>query len=425
MEKRQRKRRRHRRYKLWVVLLPLTVSLVLAGGLLYFGLGLQEPAGWIRQDGMICYRDEEGQLLTGWQEIDGRRYCFREDGAMLTGWQMMDGNRYYLDQSGETAIGWQTVDGDTYYFREDGAASTGWQNVDGLRRYFSREGKAWTGWLEESGDRYYLWDDFSPVTGWQTVDGTLRYFGENGVLARGLTDTGDGLYCFDAEGNRITGWVTLGEYAYYFLEDGRAATQPTVLDGETFYFSPHGVHVLLVNPWHSLPRDYSVELVNYGENFRIAQVCADALKTMLRDCAAAGNAAAICSAYRSQADQEYLFQRKLQTYLDQGYSQEEGRLLAGTIVAVPGTSEHQLGLAVDLVDVNNWNLDESQASMPAQQWLMEHSWEYGFILRYPNGTSEITGIIYEPWHYRYVGVEIAREIRELGVTLEEYLNAVL
>ena len=67
-------------------------------------------------------------------------------------------------------------------------------------------------------------------------------------------------------------------------------------------------------------------------------------------------------------------------------------------------------------------LDEAQENMPTQKWLMEHCWDYGFILRYPNGSSEITGIIYEPWHYRYVGVEIAQEIRDLGLTFEEYLE---
>ena len=90
-------------------------------------------------------------------------------------------------------------------------------------------------------------------------------------------------------------------------------------------------------------------------------------------------------------------------------------------MAVPGTSEHQLGLAVDLVDNHNWSLDESQASMPAQQWLIKHSWEYGFILRYPGDKGELTGIIYEPWHYRYVGKEAARVIHQQGLCLEEYL----
>ena len=91
---------------------------------------------------------------------------------------------------------------------------------------------------------------------------------------------------------------------------------------------------------------------------------------------------------------------------------EEGRLT----VALPGTSEHHLGLAVDI-------LNNKEAGKQALDWLGQHCWEYGFILRYPENTTDITGIIYEPWHYRYVGKEVAQEIHELGdITLEEYIQ---
>lgn len=95
---------------------------------------------------------------------------------------------------------------------------------------------------------------------------------------------------------------------------------------------------------------------------------------------------------------------------------------AGKVVAVPGTSEHQLGLAVDIVDTNYQILDEAQENTAVQKWLMEHSWEYGFILRYPSDKGHITGIIYEPWHYRYVGREAAREMYEQGLCMEEYVR---
>ena len=106
----------------------------------------------------------------------------------------------------------------------------------------------------------------------------------------------------------------------------------------------------------------------------------------------------------------------------QGYSEENARTEAGKVVAVPGTSEHQLGLAVDIVDIENQILDEDQEKTAVQKWLMKNSWRYGFILRYPNDKSNITGIIYEPWHYRYVGKEAAKEIYDLDVCLEEYLH---
>ena len=91
-------------------------------------------------------------------------------------------------------------------------------------------------------------------------------------------------------------------------------------------------------------------------------------------------------------------------------------------VAIPGTSEHQLGLAVDLVDANMQDLTSAQESTETQKWLMANSWRYGFIHRYPNGKTDITGIIYEPWHYRYVGKDAAQEIFNRDITLEEYLG---
>ena len=92
------------------------------------------------------------------------------------------------------------------------------------------------------------------------------------------------------------------------------------------------------------------------------------------------------------------------------------------MIAVPGTSEHQTGLAVDIVDLSNQNMDETQAGTPTQQWMMSNSWLYGFIYRYPAEKTETTGISHESWHYRYVGKEAAQAIHEQGFCLEEYLN---
>ena len=91
-------------------------------------------------------------------------------------------------------------------------------------------------------------------------------------------------------------------------------------------------------------------------------------------------------------------------------------------VALPGTSEHGLGLALDLISNQYSELDEKQAETKEAKWLEENCYKYGFILRYPPEKTAETGIIYEPWHYRYVGQEAAKEIMESGVTLEEYLE---
>ena len=129
----------------------------------------------------------------------------------------------------------------------------------------------------------------------------------------------------------------------------------------------------------------------------------------------------ICSSYRTQAKQTYLYNNKITRLRNAGYSKAAALEEAGRWVARPGTSEHQLGLALDIVSSSYQALTKKQEKTAEQKWLMEHCWEYGFILRYPSDKSEITGIGYEPWHYRYVGREVALDVRESGLCFEEYL----
>ena len=178
----------------------------------------------------------------------------------------------------------------------------------------------------------------------------------------------------------------------------------------------------LVNPWNELPEDWQVDLVTLSNGLQIDRRCYDALQEMMDACREAGHEPLICSAYRTQETQQDLFNNKVAKLEAGGKSHDEAVQEAGTVVAVPGTSEHQLGLTVDVVDVNNQNLTEEQEKTPTQKWLMANSWRYGFIHRYPNSKSDITGIIYEPWHYRYVGKDAAQEIFNKGITLEEYLG---
>ena len=180
-------------------------------------------------------------------------------------------------------------------------------------------------------------------------------------------------------------------------------------------------NLTLVNPWNQLPQDFSVQLKTVSGHYSVDQRCWQALKDMLVDCRRSGASPLICSAYRTQQKQESLYAKEVARQRSLGLSPEDAPQAAARVVALPGTSEHQLGLAVDLVDKYNQRLEKSQESTRSQQWLMAHSWEYGFILRYPNDKSDITGIIYEPWHYRYVGKEIAREMYRQGLCLEEYL----
>ena len=247
------------------------------------------------------------------------------------------------------------------------------------------------------------------VTGWHEG----RYYLEDGTAALGWLDLDGQRYYFREDGSPYQGWLTQGEYDYYFLEDGTMAVGPVEINGQIRYFTPGGIHIWLVNPWNYLPEDYDPQLVMTENGYRVTESCVEALEKMLEGCRAAGLRPNLISGYRSYWDQAYLYQEKIAEY---GYATGK------QIVAVPNTSEHQLGLAVDIVDASYRGLDRAQGEKPVQLWLMENCWDYGFILRYPDNTTDITGIIYEPWHYRYVGLEVSLELKELGITLEEYLG---
>ena len=157
----------------------------------------------------------------------------------------------------------------------------------------------------------------------------------------------------------------------------------------------------LVNPWHELSEVYEPHLAEIGDGMLFDERAAGALKHMLEDAKAEGIIAVPISGYRTREYQQGLFDDKVLRVRANGFEGEEALTEAAKEVAVPGTSEHELGLAMDILDVNNPNLDWTQEWAPAQRWLMEHCVDYGFILRFPNGTTEKTGIIYEPWHYRF------------------------
>ncbi len=178
----------------------------------------------------------------------------------------------------------------------------------------------------------------------------------------------------------------------------------------------------LVNADHPMPSDWEYELVELRNGQNIDSRAYEDLQQMMDDARAEGLDPYICSSWRSHETQEQLFEEEIADYVEKGYSESEARVQAAEWVAVPGTSEHELGLALDIVSEENQRLEEAQEDTPTQQWLMAHCYEYGFILRYPKDKEDITGISYEPWHYRYVGREDAAAIRDLGVCLEEYLE---
>lgn len=186
---------------------------------------------------------------------------------------------------------------------------------------------------------------------------------------------------------------------------------------------PEDWNLILVNRTHPIPEDYEVELKNIGSGHQIDARAYDDFRAMIQAAKSEGVYIYVTSSYRDLDKQTELYNKKVESYVMQGYSYESAKEQAGQVVAVPGTSEHHLGLALDLVSSEYRRLDEKQENTKGFKWLTEHSWEYGFILRYPNGETDITGIIYEPWHFRYVGLEAAKEITESGLTLEEYVGA--
>lgn len=180
--------------------------------------------------------------------------------------------------------------------------------------------------------------------------------------------------------------------------------------------------LLLVNKNHPVPEGFTVNLETLSNGHAIDERVYPDLQRMMNDARAAGLFPYICASYRTQEDQIKLFDTDVRKYKAEGYSEEEAKVKAASWVAVPGTSEHQLGLALDIVASKYPVLDKQQEQTPEQIWLMKNSYKYGFILRYPSSKSEITGIGYEPWHYRYVGKEAAEEITKKGICLEEYLG---
>ncbi len=395
----------------------------------YFGC---PQLGWQYIENKLYYFDAEGNMVTGWQEIGGSRYYFGQDGVRAVGWQTVDNTTYYLGSDGKVVSGWQVLDGKHYLFADTGAMATGWQTVGGNRSYFSQEGAALTGWQEIDGKQYYFTQEGHPLTGAVEIDGILcrlaedgaaiagwysdetgkYYLNEKGQSCTGIQEIDGKRYYFGENGVMLTGWMVVGNDRYYLNEDGTMAIGKAEVDGKTHFFTSKGKWVLLANPWNPVPEDYEVKLVSI-EGFRFDSTGRDSLQKMLEACRAAGLSCVINNTYRSKATQQYFWDRSVDQYLSQGMSLEAAKAQTGKSIAIPGHSEHQTGLAVDL-----------NGSDATYAWLAEYCWDYGFILRYPDNKIDITGIIYEPWHFRYVGTELSLELKALGITMEEYLESI-
>ena len=460
----------------FLVVLILLLSLGLVAMILLprflMDIDIFDLSGWFQtESGQLQYRDYRGKPMTGWQTIDGNCYYFSPSGGtMTTGWTEVSGQRYFLSEAGirkdgwlklsdgsyyvdpdthHVVSGWLEKDGNTYYVSESGKICTGLTEINGERYYLGTDGRRGSGWVDGDGKRYYLDSQGIITTGWFDTDLGRCYFHEDGSLGSGWTDTAEGRYyltengtigsgwldtpegrlyldetglpgtgwvdtdegraCLNETGIAQTGWLEKDGHRYYAYENGILAIGKVILDEQTWYFDSRGCWVPLVNKWNPLPENYEVALADYGSH-KIAAEARESLEGMVNQIKGLGYYK-VTSIYRSKATQQNIWDRYYNNFRSAGYKKAEAERLTGEKVAVPGTSEHHLGYAVDIDGVK-----------PVHNWLAEHSWEYGFIVRYPDGTTDVTGIEYEPWHFRYVGRELAKELYELGSTLEEYMD---
>lgn len=177
-------------------------------------------------------------------------------------------------------------------------------------------------------------------------------------------------------------------------------------------------HLILVNRWNPIPDEYEVELTELANGQQVDKRIYPALQDMFDAARSDGAYPVVVSGYRTADTQQRLLDEKIAEYRAAGCSATEARTQAEAWVAIPGTSEHQIGIAVDI------NADGVRsAGYEVYAWLEQNAHKYGFICRYPPDKTEITGVIGEAWHYRYVGVEAATEIYNQGICLEEYLNS--
>lgn len=178
-----------------------------------------------------------------------------------------------------------------------------------------------------------------------------------------------------------------------------------------------GWELQLVNYQYTRNSDIEATLAEIDEYRKVDERILNNVNQMLNDMRLDGiENLWIQSAYRSYTTQKQVYERSIQQYKEEGKTKQEAETLTKSKINVPGTSEHELGLAIDFN-----HADESFADMKGYRWLQIHAEKYGFILRYPKDKESITKIQFEPWHWRYVGAQNALEMNDKHMCLEEYI----
>lgn len=254
---------------------------------------------------------------------------------------------------------------------------------------------------------FYSDDDISPSeeTEWTTSENAKEIISEERAVKSEtekdfITETAE-------ETPNKTNLYTIPDEPNYGKE-----LKPVAFDEDKWYLT-------FVNKNYVLTENYKPQLSQtlFGTHCRLDARCAPYYIDMYNAALKDGCRLTPFSGYRSISTQKRNFENEMRLYLNKGCTFAEAYDKAATNILPPGTSEHNLGLAMDIVSINH-NFDKSKEF----KWLMEHGAEYGFILRYPADKTDITMVQYEPWHWRYVGKKAAMEIMSKCITLEEYLG---
>ena len=399
---------------------------------------VEKLRGWVEIDEQWFYFDlETGEARTGWSLIGEKWYYFTSNGEMQVGWINLKNKWYFLDNNGAMETGWFKVGSTWYYATSDGAMQTGWVKLKNKWYYLNDSGSMRSGWFQVNSTWYYATSDGAMQTGWVKLNnkwyflknsgamqigwfmngGNWYYSATSGAMQTGWLQIGSKWYFLNSSGAMQTDWKQVNNKWYYLFKSGQMASNTTIngykLDKNGAWLSNQSSNiptyidgVLIVNKTLHLPSSYAP-----GES----STARTAFTQMATKAKSAGYSLTAFSTYRSYTYQSGLFDR---------YSKAHGVAKASRFSARAGQSEHQTGLAFDVGEVgkeNQW-ASSSFASTNAAKWIAQNAHKYGFIIRYPEGKEHITGYIYEPWHLRYLGVDLATKVYNSNKTLEEYLG---
>lgn len=222
----------------------------------------------------------------------------------------------------------------------------------------------------------------------------------------------------DAQPEEVFTLDDVMEYDMSSLEPDETTEEEELADISAF--DREDWKIMLINKQHPIPEDYEFTLATIKGSMKCDERIIPELQQMMQEAKKDGVTLVIRSPYRDYERQIYLFNRKVKGYMKKKMSYLESYRTTAQAVTIPGASEHQAGLALDITSDSYSTLTQGFAETQAGQWLAEHSYEYGFILRYPEGKEDITGISFEPWHFRYVGKTAAKYMYDHDLTLEEF-----